>query len=447
MFLNRDETFDKDAKLVNCFVEKDLMSGDYWVEKRGGLSTYQYLGGAGYGMYNWQTDVYSIFGPALYKNGVFFGTVDATGGVYRFDQLLGTPPKLVLGNGVKAYYTDGTTLTQITDVNFPTSFCKGWVYLDGTLYVMTPDAHIHGTQNLDDPSTWDPLNVIVARVEPDLGVALAKHLTYVIALKQWTSEAFYDGGNPTGSPLTSVSGSKSPYGCVSSDSVQSIDDNLFWMSSNREASPQIAMMADLKVSIISTPPIERRLDQTNLATVASWVYKHGGHKFYGLTIKEQNLTLIYDIGQGFWSEYTDPNGNYWPLVAATFGPTGQHLVQHETNGTIYLTESAYTYPTDDGVLYPVDIYTPKANFGVDRRKVLNVMRFYGDQTPGSLLYVRSTDDDYQSYSNFRLVNMSTKRPILTNCGTFYTRAWHLRHYAATPFRVKSVDLQMDLGTL
>jgi hypothetical protein len=46
-----------------------------------------------------------------------------------------------------------------------------------------------------------------------------------------------------------------------------------------------------------------------------------------------------------------------------------------------------------------------------------------------------------------MVDLGAKRPILNQCGTFYKRAWHFRHQAATRLRLTSVDLQLDIGTL
>jgi len=631
MFGNRDEELEKDSKLINCHVEKIMGTDEYFIGKRVGLHHYSQVSGNGYGIYNWNDDLYSIFGSSLYKNAAVLGTIDTSGGRYRFVQVKGAPDRLVFGNGVKAYYTDGTivspmpeyspvaagsfivgksytvitpgdtdwvacgavaapnapvttvrpghfvvgtayiihylgthkqgakgavidwtfdfttvgatenivglyfvatgvgapkssncdakaylasewTATTFTATNagvgtgraalnvgsmtvgttyqiftvettdftqigaasntvgltfiytdevatasgtgtvlpesgFPQEFCKGWAYLDGTLYVMDPKAHIWGSKYLDDPTQWDPLNFLTANIEPDKGIALAKQLAYVVALKEWTTEVFYDAGNAVGSPLARVPGAKSPYGCVAADSVQEIDDVLYWVSSNRTVSPQIVRMKDLKVEVISIPPVERMLDQADFTEVFSWNFKHGGHRFYGVTIKNENLTLVYDVDQEWWYLWTDANGDYWPIVGETFSPIHLHIAQHESNGKLFLLEGDYQYPSDDGDVVPVDIYTPLTDFGVDRRKVLKVMRFNGDKKDGSMLQVRVTDDDYQTWSNYRQVDMSKKRPILTDCGTFYRRAWHIRHYANTPFRIRSIDLQMDIGTL
>lgn len=444
----RDESLRKDPNLVNCIAEKDLETDEFWVWKRPGLDVHTTWSGTGMGIYNWKGDEYSIFGGVVRKHNTQIGTVDTTNGKYVFQIIMGTTGYLVFGNGIKTYYTQGTSVTEITHPEFPTNLVKGFAYLDGTLYVMDRNARIWGSANFDDPTEWESLNVITARVEPDRGVYLAKQLSYVVALKEWTAEVFYDAGNPEpSSPLAPVQGAKSPFGCASADSVQEIDDILLWITSNRTVSPRVAMMVDLKVQIISTPAIDRLLDQVDFSSVFSWSFKHGGHRFYGFTLKNENLTLVYDLDQGLWYQWTDGNGDYWPIVDESFSSDNHHLVQHESDGRLFVLEGDYEFPTDAGEVFSVEIRTANMTFGIDRRKTLNIMRFNADQTPGSVLEVRVSDDDYQNWSQWRLVDLSRKRPILTKCGTFHRRAWHLKHRRPTAFRIKSVDLQMDIGSL
>ena len=95
----------------------------------------------------------------------------------------------------------------------------------------------------------------------------------------------------------------------------------------------------------------------------------------------------------------------------------------------------------------MDIYTPIFDGGTDRRKTLGAMYFKGDQIAASELEVRVSDDDYQNWSAIRTVDLSKKLPMLSNCGTFTKRAWWLRHNKRTKFRIDSVSVQLDLGTL
>lgn len=452
---NRGEDTSKDAKLVNGYMEKDALTNDFHLYKRPG--TYPAaatIAGTGLGVFNWRGNIYRIQGATIYKDDVAIaggapnGALNTAGGVYRFSASLGTPA-MQFGNGAASYNYDGTTLTTISGLNFTGTIVKGWAYLDGTTYVMNTLAEIKGCANLNDPTDWgDILNTIIAQIEPDAGVALAKQLVYVIALKQNSTEVFYDAQNPTASPLGPVQGAKIDYGCVSSDSVQDIDGALFWLATNKSAAAQIVMLQGLKVTVVSSKPIERLLGTADFSSIASFGIKYEGHRFYGLTIKNSNLTLVYDLAEGLWAQWTDAAGNYFPIVSSTYSLTaGQRLLQHESNGKLYLFDASYT--TDDGSIITVDCYTPNFDGGTSRRKQMAAQTWIGDQTPGSILQVRHNDNDYAptKWSQFRRVDMGQRKPMLTECGTFIRRAHHIRHQCATRLRLEAVDLQMDLGVL
>ena len=448
---NRQEDTNKDARLVNGYMERELQ-GDSWVYKRPGLvRSIQPSGAAGIarGTYNWLGDIYSIVDDKLYKNTILItpGVLDTTNGAYRFSSIMGEVPKLIMGNGVEAYfYSDSTGLVRFDSVaDFPHPFVKGWAYLDGSTYILTPDATLRGS-NINNVTIWDPLNLLVVQIEPSRGVAIANQLVFVVAFKETSTEVFFDAGNATGSPLGRVSGAKVNWGCANADSIQEIDGALFWLSTNRSAATQVVKMDNLKVEIISTPAIERLLGEADLSAVYSWFLKYEGHRWYAITLINNNLTLVFDMTTGLWAQWTDGNGNYLPIVGSTFKTaTAQTLLQHATDGYLYTVDSANV--SDAGTPIIVDIYTPNYDAGTARKKTLSAMYFDASQTPGSILQVRHTDDDYQTWSNFRPVDLSQKEPMLSNCGTFKRRAYNFRHQSLTRFRIKAIDLQMDIGTL
>ncbi len=452
---NRDDTTDKDARLVNCYMETKAgrEGNEYWIYKRPGIldSGTGQAASTGRGVYNWRGNIYSIFGATLYKDGVNKGTVDTTNGVYKFSSCMGVTPKLQLGNGVKAYnYDDAGGLVQIVDADFPAAFVKGWAFLDGTTYVMTADASIQG-DDINDPVNWDPLNQLTAEIEPDGGVALGKQLVNAIAMKQWTTEVFYDAGNATGSPLGRVAGSKADVGCVSADSVQDCDGTLVWVTQARNASASVVAMVGLKVSTISSKGVERLLEGADFGVVYSWYIKVDSHRFYVVTLKNQNLTLACDLNEVIgteraWHQWTDVNGKYFPIVASTFDSSMRRVVQHESNGKLYYVDPDFT--NDAGSIIVSDIYTPNFDGGTRRRnKLMNILEPICDQQVGSELLVRSSDDDYKSWTNFRSLDLSQPRPMLTDCGTFRRRAHNFRHQSDTRFRMQAVEMQLDLGTL
>ena len=450
---NRNESVTKDARLVNCYIEV-TKEGELDIYKRPGLSLNAViaLNQPGRGLFFWQGDSYAVYGSVLYRNGVSVGTgLDTTNGLYKFDSILGATPKLVLGNGAKTYaYTVAGGLTadlHTIDSDFPAVVVKGFAYLNGPLYVMQSQAVIWGSavNSVSVAGDWDPLNFIRAQIEPDQGVFMSKQLVYVVALKQWSTEYFFDAGNATGSPLGSVQGMKVHYGCAHGESVQKIDDVLCFLSTNQTASLQVSMLNQGAFKVVSTPSIDRLLNGINTTTIYSWQLKMNGHSFYVITFKEGNLTLAYDIVQDLWFQWTDANGDYFPIVASSYDSQQRHLLQHESNGELYYISST-TYK-DLATPIVVDIITPNFDGDTYRRKQLNAMKFVGDQVEGSVLKVRRTDDDYNTWSMWRTVNLGDKTPMLTNCGTFKKRAYHLRHEQDLPFRIRAIEVQYDVGTL
>ena len=470
----------KDSRLENAFVELDPVDSEYWVYKRIGTGPFfsgLYAGGFPQGAYCYpQSNIQlTVLGGNIIYGSLIVGTVQP-GYDCSFQTINSNPPTIMISNVVNAtlFNTATSICTPITDTNFPVFRVPGIAYLDGTTYVMDSFGNIWGSKNLFDATTWDPLNKIVASNNPDSGIYLTTQLSYVIAFKQWTTQVFYDAQNATGSPLGPVPDSQIAFGCLNAASVKKMDEILFWISSNQTISPQVIMMENLQPRVISTPSIERLLDNIVTTAVASpsvqndislscWTLKHGGHRFYGITSTSLNITLVYDIDQKFWTRWTDTNGNYYKLtnftyIAPTFSTPGAHVGQvlpdtaanpitNLIQGCCYYVDGDYEYPNDNGVLFPVDIYTPNFTGGTSRRKTLNMMYFCADQTSGSILKARYSDDDFQSWSNFRSIDLNDDNPRLDQEGTFTKRAYHFRHQCNTPFRIKSGELQLDVGTL
>ena len=447
---NRTNSTLKDAKLINGYMERGLREGEYWLFKRPGLrQTGLAQSGLGLGVYNWDGDIYSIFGTTLYRNGAGVGTVNATGGVYKFSSALGGQHRMQLGNGVGSYNYDPINgLVPIVGANFPSDVVKGWAYLDGTTYVLSRSSSIRGCAVINEPQDWsDTLNRISVQIEPDDGVALNKQLVYVIALSQWSTEVFYDQQNPAGSPLGPTQGAKINYGCANTDSVQEMDGLLFWVATNRGAAPQVLMLDNLKPSIVSSAPVERILGEGDLTAVYSFAIKYAGHRFYGFTLLNDNITMVYDVAEKLWAQWTDVNGNYWPIVSNTFSESLGRILQHRSNGKLYTFDSSYT--TDDNSLITVDLYTPNFDGGVRTRKQLNRLEVIADQEAGSILNIRHNDFDFahDKWTNFRNLDLNVEKPMLANEGTFMRRAYHLRHKCNTRLRLQALEMSLDMGTL
>jgi len=179
----------------------------------------------------------------------------------------------------------------------------GVVYLDGYFFVMDEDGTIYNS-GLGDATAWGALDFITANIEPGSGIAIAKSQNYVIALKAWSTEFFYDAGNATGSPLSPVLSAFTLVGCASGDSVANIDGTVAWVSKTRQKGRAVHLMNGLTQTKVSTPDIERILNADTLANVYSYGVKISGHTFYVLGLKASNITLVYDLTSGLWTPWT-----------------------------------------------------------------------------------------------------------------------------------------------
>ena len=492
-YSSRNGSLLQDARLVNAYAEQERLTGDWHVEKRPGLTGYAFtqtntigLGIIGANLasppiQNFAIETpgncYSVTGGSAVLQ---IGSVDFSYPYSFLRYQAGTTNTVVFQNETKAYYlanplsghTPMFDFAAAPIVTFPAGpYASGWAYLDGTLYIMDSQGQIFGS-NLQDITNWNPLNVINANVTPDLGIALASNLTYVLAFKQYSTNVFYDAGNATGSPLSPVPDALIPYGCVEGTTVREIDGNCLWLAMGPNKVPQVAQLSNLSFTIVSTPPVDRFLLENSDSHVPglglnAWrssVLKMAGRRFYLLSSLGAKVTLAYDIDAKLWHVWQDAQGNVFPTISdSATGFTGSTILIAQQvnafNGLYYRIQPDYDASVDaivgngggnfTNAAPAVDIYTPSFDGGTRRRKTLNFMFFNGDKTVGSILKSRWNEDDYQTdkWSNFRTIDLSAKTPMLPSNGTFRRRAYHFRHQCPTPLRISTVDLQLDLGTL
>jgi len=448
---NRAQNPTKDARLINGFTEKSV-TGDIYCYKRPGVNSFTIPstpGAIGRGVYHWNTIIYSVFNGSFFGRTTLLGAVNNTG-MYHFVPSMGASPVLFFKNDFHAYVVSaGGVLTTVVDGDYPIETVPGAVYIDGTIYVMTPSGHIFGSE-LNAPLDWDPLNVILAQIESDGGVALAKQQNYLIAFKQHSVEVFYDAANAAGSPLQRIEAAKLSVGCSAAESVVDASGVLIWLSASNQGQFNIWKMEGLKASQISTAPVERILLTVDRSAVRGLTFQAGGHTFYCLNLGglgsaiNGEYTLVYDLEEKEWFLWQDTSGDCWNYVDSISDDVSTYL-QGRTSGKLSTPDSE-SY-SDDGVLFTFDLYTPNFDGGTRLKKTCNLMEIAADQVTGNYLNCYYSDDDYQTWSNVRTFDLGLERPLLPEWGTFRRRAHRFSHRLDKPLRIKAADLHIDLGTL
>jgi hypothetical protein len=323
--------------------------------------------------------------------------------------------------------------------------------LNTSSYLLTTYNGVVGSDPVD-PRAWDPLNIIYAYADLADAVRIAKNLSYLVVFKETSTEFFRDVGVSPGSPLERLEGLRLAVGCWAARTVCEVDGSLLWCSFTETGIKSVYIMTNLKTDEIATLAIRRVLN--SIEPQYAIAFSVSGHSFYVLTDPTAGVSLVYDITSKIWSYWNALGEAYFPFVAASYVPRSPFILgdggtrlQHESNGKIYRMEPD-TF-LDDGEVITMDIYTPLFDANMRQTKYVERMYINADQEDGSILKLRTNDDDQadSEWTDYREFDLGHPRPALYDCGSFTKRNFHFRHESPTACRLVSVELDLLPGTL
>ena len=357
----------------------------------------------------------------------------------------------------------GAVLTATLN-GFPTGgLVPGVAYLDSYIVVGQPDGRLYAS-NVNDPTSWNALAYVTAYSEPNSLVGISKHLNYVAAFGQWTTSFFYDAGTaPPVSPLQVASSYTFEIGCANGQSISQLEQSVIWVGQSKDTGPAVYMLEGLSPVKVSTADIEKVLTNSKLTNMTAYTFKHNGHTFYVLTLGDLNVTIVYDIGEKLWYNWTyyalgTPNsgvigvygeqyfrpsyyaGSYGAFSASSIG-TNYYLLDDD-NGTLY-TLSDLDYTDSNAPIY-TRVVTSLIDADTTNRKFYRQIEAIGDRVPANLK-IRHTDDDYKTWSNYRQVNLNQERPIIFQCGQGRRRAWEILFTDPQPLRLEALEINIESG--
>lgn len=362
---------------------------------------------------------------------------------------------MFMHNGVNGYsVAPGSTTLNSTMVNFPSTsalanspLAAGAVYLDGYVFILTTTGRIYNS-NLEDPTIWNALNYISAEAEPDSGVAIAKHFNYVVAFGQWSTEFLYDAGNPTGSPLANNRGARLEIGCANGFSVAPLEQSLIWIGQGRTRGRAVYMLDGLSPTKVSTRYIEKYLNDDPMTNVRSYVTKLSGHTLYVLTLHDSDRTFVFDVDEKMWYQWTSYVGGGEHYFQPAFFSSNQlqYYCMDDDGGKLYYLSSDAA--SDAGVAIYCRGVTEITDSGTTKRKFYRRLEIIGDKTPAtSLLSVRHSGDDYNTWSTYRTVDLSKGRAQLYQLGSARRRAWEFLYTDNYPLRLEAAEIDFDVGDM
>jgi hypothetical protein len=364
----------------------------------------------------------------------------------------------VLDNGVVRafiYNMDADTTTEITDVDFPDSTIIGnFVYKNGFLYIMTSTTGGVYNSDLNALSTYDPTNFTPVQ-HISGGCGLAGYKDKIVAFGQEFIEFFEDVGNLDGSPLRrmdelAIRGfgiqKKMTTDVNSSHFILEALDTVFWLNNDlSKAGFGVYMLDNFKPVKVSSSQLDRILAKQPGCHLSGIVKMHGHnyliiHDGVGTSVFALNLDLQ------LWSRWT------WGTTMSSLLLTTQSIDSTKTQvlffsdaGAHKMDESVDTY-TDNGSAFTDTIQTRIVDLDTEKRKRLHKLSLIGlDSRAASTTSISWSDDDYQTFTTARTVDLNNQRTYLTNLGAFRRRAFKITNAANTP--VYLTDLELEYSEL
>lgn len=367
-------------------------------------------------------------------------------------------------------YTSSDNITvTITDVtgsgasatallnSFPTGpFVPGAVFLDSYLFISTVAGRLYNC-DLGNPEVWNALAYISSEAEPDNSAGICKHLNYILDFGQWSTEFFYDAANPyPASPLSSAPSYRIEIGCANGNSIVAFEQTVMFVGISKTTGTGVYALDGTAPIKVSTVYIDRILGNSDLKDVTAYTFRMNGHPFYVLTLHDLNVTIVYDVSEKMWHQWT-----MWAIGTAGSGVPGLYAEQYfrpsyyagdesgyyvldDDNGTLYMFSD--TQYTDAGAPIYYRAVTDIVDNGTTKRKFYNRVEIIGDKVPATM-NIRSSDDDYKSWSSYRTVNLNALRPQIYQTGAARRRAWEFLCTENKPLRLDAAEIDFEIGEL
>ena len=342
---------------------------------------------------------------------------------------------------------DGSGATATSVINsFPTPHVPTPVLLDG--YIFLPKGIDIYNCDLDRPGIWYSFDYISAEMYPDQIKSLAKQNNQIVAFGTNSVEFFYDAANPSASPLSRNDSTALQIGIAAPYAVYQQEKLVVFVSQSDSGGRAVWQLDGFTPKRLSDEYVDRIISsESSITDARGFGVRVMGHMFYVLNLPNANRTLVYDLDEKLWHEWStnvaDAHTVFKYDYMADLGGGSGYLL-HESDGTVVKLDS--TSYTDSGTAILLDLITNRFDMDTINRKFQSNIRLVGDRyESGNSVDIRWTDDDYQTWSNWKPLALTDDFPNFARMGSFRRRAYQWRHTGNYPFRCESMEVTFVEG--
>ena len=373
------------------------------------------------------------------------GTVNSSGGVITGITITNYGSGYVTAPTCTITGAPGTGATASVTLNaFPSgalNIAPGAAYLDTYTIVSTVGGQLY-TSDPEYPYLWNSLNTIAAESDPDQTVGIVRHHNYIIDFGEWGTEFFYDAANTSGSPLSRQDGYKNEIGCADGNSIVQFEQAVMFVGVSKTRGKSVYVIDGVTPKRVSTRYIEKYLNADTSTSIQAHVFKIEGHTFYVMTLPNLDVTLVYDMDEKQWYQWTSyySSAEHAYTIWCTTLFNGVTYGLHATDGHLYKIDP--TVYSDAGTAIYWRVVTPRMDAGTMHRKLYRRGEVVGDATSATMT-ITHCGDDYVTYSSARTVSLSASRPRLLQLGQDRRRAWQFLVTDNVAIRLQAFEVDVD----
>lgn len=337
----------------------------------------------------------------------------------------------------------GTGVTATVSLNaFPTPHVPVPTFIDGYVVLARANSVDVYTCDLDTPTLWSSTNFLSAEMFPDPVISLARQNNQVIVLGHNSIEFFYDAANASGSPLsrndstTIQMGTSIPYGLYQNEQFCA------YVSHSDSGGRAVWVINGFQPKKVSDEYIERILDaEADLLSCRAFGLRTMGHLFYVINLVSSNRTLVYDMDEKLWHEWSSNSSGNHSVFECNYmadKSDGAAYMLHKSSGELFRLDPNSYKDVSKSIL--CELTTNRYDMDTYNRKFMSSVKIVGDRyDTTNTVNLQWTDNDYQSWSSLKPIDLTDDYPAFHRLGAFRRRAFKLTHTLDKPFRVESLE--------
>lgn len=263
------------------------------------------------------------------------GALSGSGPVY-FARNNKTPtPDITMVTEVGWFSTDGTSVTEITDIDLPQPI--GLTFLDGYFFLPISDGRCFSSGI--NATTIASTDYIRAEAKPDGLIRAVAFDLDLFLCGPTTIEVWSNTGNATGFPFSRAT--VIWRGLITAKAIAGFEDGfggaLLWVGDDC----RVHQLSGYEAPAVSSPDLDRLLNGVaDKATIEAFAFVVGGHPCWA--VKAPGFCWVYDLITRRWHERESYLASTWRALGNSTFAFGKWLVgDAETGNILEITEDAY----------------------------------------------------------------------------------------------------------